>query len=306
VRARSPRKKRRRLKNAPASITLRGRRFDTRDILTVRKCAEKFYDFGRTRISLEICKTLRWRQPNGWPKDRACRDALRQLAKRKLIRLPKRLKKARRSNILPTKHKRFLYHRVAFSESVMLDFAKGNAAESQWNSLVEQYHYLGHRVVVGRCIKYLISYKGVIAGAICFSSASWGIKCRDCILRKLRLRKHELRNRVLNNSRFLIIPDLQIPNLASQVLSLASRQVAHDWQQFYSITPLVIETFVEVPRFTGACYKAANWQLIGKTRGFGKSGHDHYNSQLPKDVYLFGLNKKIRRKLRHLVPAMKE
>ena len=159
-------------------------------------------------------------------------------------------------------------------------------------------HYLGHKVSVGRSIKYLVWYKGVTAGAICFSSASWRVDCRDKILKKVGLRKPQIRNRVINNSRFLILPTLKIPNLASRVLSLAARQVARDWEEFYSIQPLVVETFVEVPRFTGACYKAANWLFVGKTRGFSKKGAGHHNSQVPKDVYVFGLNKKVRRKLR--------
>src|SRR5207248_3468049 len=118
------------------------------------------------------------------------------------------------------------------------------------------------------------------------------------VLKNIGLRKPQIRNRIINNSRFLILPTLKIPNLASRVLSLATRQVAHDWEEFYSIEPLAAETFVEVPRFTGTCYKAANWLLIGKTRGFSKNGAWHYNSQTPKDVYLFGLNKEIRFKLR--------
>ena len=270
----------------------------------MRKCVDEFYYWGRTRISLEVCKALRWRQSNGWPKDRACRDVLIKLAKKKLVRLPRRRKKRHRGTSIPKKKRRFVFQRVALSESVQLEFAKGNPAESKWNELVNRHHYLHHKVVVGRCIKYLVSYKGVVVGAICFSSASWRVECRDRILAMLGLTKRQVQNRVINNSRFLISPEVSIPNLASRALSLATRQVAHDWKEFYSIKPLVVETFVEVPRFTGACYKASNWLLLGKTRGFAKSGDSYFNGQLPKDVYVFGLNKKIRRELRCLAGTL--
>jgi hypothetical protein len=146
----------------------------------------------------------------------------------------------------------------------------------------------------------LVIYKGITAGAICFSSASWRVDSRDKILKTLRLTRKQIQNRVINNSRFVLLPGVTVPNLASRVLSLSARQATHDWKGFYSIAPLFAETFVEVPRFTGACYKAANWRFVGKTRGFRKSGRSHFNSQLPKDIYIFGLNKDMRRKLRRV------
>jgi hypothetical protein len=154
------------MKNPTLPLVLRGRRFAAADIRKIKNCAAEFYDFGRTRISIEICKALRWRQPNGWLKDRACRDVLRHLAAAKLVRLPRRRKKGHPGNKLRRKKKRFVFQRIALSDCVSLEFAKGNLAKSRWNDLVAREHYLGHKVSVGRCIKYLVSYKGVTAGAV--------------------------------------------------------------------------------------------------------------------------------------------
>lgn len=279
-------------------IVLRGREFSRFDIKAIGKCVQKYFSFGRTRISMEVCQELDWKQPNGWPKDRACRDVLRKVQEFGLIKLPPCVKSPRRSNqVTPKLRTRFVYKQIAFSGEITLEFAKGNKAESTWNELVKKQHYLGHKVVVGRCLKYLIKHRGILVGAISFSSAAWQVESRDKALSDLGVPGDGTRDCVLNNSRFLVLNTLNVPNLASRILSIAVKQVAHDWAEFYSVTPRIIETFVQPSKFKGTCYKAANWVEVGRTKGFAKHGMQHVNSQESKIIFLYGLSPEMRKGL---------
>jgi hypothetical protein len=284
-------------------LTLRGRTFTRAEVLEIQKCVKNFFNCGRTRISMEVCRRLCWQQPNGWPKDRACRDVLVKLEKAGLVRLPERRKGSRTPAAAnPKLRTRFSYKQIVSADGIALEFAKGNAAEKIWNALVSAHHYLGHRIIVGRCLKYLIKYRGVTAGAIAFSSSAWRVETRDKALREMGVTSEEARNCVINNSRFLILGTAQVRNFASQVLSLSTRQVAHDWAEFYSVKPVIVETFVLPSKFNGTCYKAANWVEVGLTKGYAKRGTCHVNSQEPKRVFLYGLNRKIRKKLLRVKP----
>ncbi|MBI4762650.1 MAG: Druantia anti-phage system protein DruA [Chloroflexota bacterium] len=283
-------------------ITLRGRKFTASSIGVVKSCVKRYYKFGRTRISKEVCKRLNWRQPNGWLKDRACRDVLIQLEKRGVIKLPepKVTRKTKKENNAPIpKLEKYIIPNEVTQIPNLIDFvlAKSNKEEQIWNYLVEQYHYLGHKVTVGRTLKYLIVSENIILGAIAYSSPAWNLSPRNQILQKLGFTREDILNKVINNSRFLILPTVKVKNLASKILSLSTEKVVSDWAWYYSITPLIAETFVQPSRYLGTSYKAANWLEIGITKGYAKSGMSYRNSQEPKKIYLYGLNKETRLKL---------
>jgi hypothetical protein len=181
-------------------------------------------------------------------------------------------------------------------KTLTLEWAKGNSAENLWNALVEKYHYLGHKIQVGRCLKYLIWGDGELLGAISFSSPAWKLAARDELLRQMGISQRAGHDFVINNSRFLILPQVRVPHLASRVLAFATWQVVTDWSRYYSIEPKFVETFVERRR-KGTCYKAANWRLIGMTNGYAKAGASHHNSQRPKTMFLYGLKRNHRRML---------
>jgi len=283
-------------------ITLRGRKFTASSIGAVKACVKKYSKFGRTRISKEVCIRLNWKQPNGWLKDRACRDALVQLENLGVIKLPKSKAKRKNSKIVSNTEPNLGKYSIASNVSEIpetIDFilAKSNKEEQIWNYLVEKYHYLGHKVVVGRCLKYLIISDNIILGAIAYSSPAWHLGTRNQILQKMGFTSDDIMNKVINNSRFLILPTVKAKNLASKILSLSTNKVVSDWTWYYSITPLVAETFVQPSRYLGTSYKAANWLEIGITKGYAKSGMSYHNSQEPKAVYLYGLNKQTRNEL---------
>jgi len=267
------------------------------------RCVAAHYHEGRTRISEVVCVRLGWRQPNGWLKDRACRDALRRLARLRLIKLPPKrgdahnksaAKQDRRTLRLPPGT---ITPVTTMPATITFERAKSNKAELLWNALIAKYHYLGHNVQVGRCLKYLIRGDGQLLGAISFSSPAWKLAPRDELLQKIGLTNartaHDL---VVNNSRFLILPQVRVPHLASRVLASATKQAVADWSWYYAIEPKIAETFVERRR-KGTCYRAANWSEIGTTSGYGKVGAAHHNSQKPKTVFVYGLNRRYRRLL---------
>jgi hypothetical protein len=294
-------------------IVLRGRKFTASDLDVIKSCAKIFYKYGRTRISKEICIELEWQQPNGWLKDRACRDVLRELETLGIVKLPKSKlqRKTKNGEKGARAEPNFGNYIVGANISeiprdIDLVLAKSNMEEQIWNYLIEKHHYLGHSVAVGRCLKYLIVSQRKILGAIAYSSPAWRLGPRDQLLKKLGFSSDEVMNKVINNSRFLILPTVKVENLASKVLSLSIKKVVRDWTWYYSIEPLVAETFVQPSKFYGTCYKASNWLEVGITKGYAKHGMSYHNSQEPKKIYLYGLNRQTRSKLSKAIISERE
>ena len=290
-----------------APITLRGRTFSSRELEIVQTCVTRYYERGRTYISKEICKALEWKQPNGRLKDRACRDVMRHLDSLGVIKLPPPLvvkSSSPKKQTLSTDNLMQAYDLSSpitdvLKSEIRIVFAKGNKYERLWNFLVERYHYLGHRVVVGRHIKYLFLIDNRILGAIGFSSPAWRLQPRDSLLARLGV--DNPLDYTINNSRFLVLPNVKVKNLASYLLALATRQIVKDWTWYYSLTPLFAETFVQPSLFDGTCYKAANWIEIGTTKGYAKRGMFYRNSQEPKKIFIYGLNRRLRRQIFELL-----
>lgn len=160
-----------------------------------------------------------------------------------------------------------------------------------WKMLIEKYHYLGHGKLYGLQIRYLIKSERLgWIGAISFSSPAWRLQAREDWIGWHEENRIKRLNRIICNSRFLIIPQVKVKNLASHVLSLGMRQVKKDWVEQYGIEPLLVETFVEKDRFLGTCYQAANFIHIGMTRGRGRQDCKNEHSLPVKDIYLYPLS----------------
>jgi len=276
---------------SPKTITLRGRVFTRDDIKTIKSITKKYFPQGRTKISEKICEALNWKQPNGWLKDRACRDVLRTLDHLKVITLPSpKLNNPSRqySKWRPLKPEQESHLPIInTADTLTLILAKGNIAEKQWNKLVQQYHYLGHKISVGRCLKFLIQdeQKNVLA-ALSLVESAWNVKHRDEVLSQFGWSRDD----VANNGRFLIPPNVRVKNLASRCLAILAKKGAPIWNEYYSTTLKCLETFVDTTRFVGTSYLAANWLIVGKTKGYRKSGPAFFNSQTPKLVLMYPLD----------------
>ena len=174
----------------------------------------------------------------------------------------------------------------------------GPKASGVWNGFIDRWHDLGYTPLVGAQMRTIVEdSEGRLLAALGFQSAAWKTAARDTFIG----RSPEVRERnlpyVIDNSRFLIMPWVRIPNLALHILSQARRQVSQDWYDRYKVTPVLMETFVEIPRFTGGAYKASGWVHVGTTRGRGKYDTKNECAKPKKDIWLCPFRKNWKRKL---------
>ncbi|MBT9151186.1 MAG: hypothetical protein DDT40_01371 [candidate division WS2 bacterium] len=163
--------------------------------------------------------------------------------------------------------------------------------EKLWNFLIDRYHYLGYRIMVGAHLKYIVSLDDNLIGCMGFADSVLKLNLRDKWIGWNQEEKERNLHLVINNVRFLILPWVKIKNLASKLLSLSLRQTKEDWYSWYRYYPVLCETFVDIGKFKGSCYKAANWVLLGRTKGKGRHGQNYYWHYQPKDLYVYPLCK---------------
>jgi len=253
----------------------------------------------RRALSLRVCQWLDWNAPNGKPKEMSCRTALLQLHRQALISLPER---CRSDFFAPRKEKPPVelppiapvccsLRELGGVELERID-SRYRKASQQWKALMDTYHYLGAGPLCGAQMRYLIhSPVHGCLGALAFSAAAWRVAARDRWIGWSEAARRQHLNKVVCNSRFLILPQVQVANLASHVLSLCARRIEADWRERYGFAPLLLESFVQADRFAGTCYKAANWHHVGTTSGRGRQDRNRSCAVAPKDVYVLALRK---------------
>ncbi len=159
----------------------------------------------------------------------------------------------------------------------------GSRASQQWNELMSRHHYLGAGPLCGAQLRYLVHspHYGYL-GALAFSAAAWRLEARDQWIGWSEPARGQNLSRVIANSRFLIVPYVKAPNLASHVLGIAMRRIRADWKDRYGEDLLLVETFVEKQRFRGTCYQAWDWITAGETKGRGRQDWDNQPSYRSK------------------------
>jgi hypothetical protein len=252
----------------------------------------------RSALSRQVCEWLGWRSPDGKPREVSCRKALLELDRRGYVKLPPSERPAgfskpptvREPSLdLPKVHCRL--EELGRVEVIPVA-SRYSQTSAVWNELLERYHYLGRGPLCGAQIRYLIrSPEHGWLGGMSFSAAAWRLKDRErWIGWSDRARRANLAQ-VVCNSRFLILPSVEVPNLASRVLALSVARLAEDWQERYGYAPLLCETFVDEQQFDGACYRAANWTRIGETAGRSDGFSNGTRSSGPKAIYVLPLAK---------------
>jgi len=256
---------------------------------------------NRSRLSREVCERLNWRRDNGGLKDMSCRVALLRMQADGLITLPPP------RNPKPVAYQSYPHIEQAVLEpisvpaidlatlSIELVLAKPDSL--LWNAYIERHHYLGHQLMPGAQLRYFVRAAGHIVAALGFGASAWKVKPRDQLIGWTKDQRQRNLHLVVNNARFLILPWIHCKNLASRILALISRRLPDDWQDRYAYRPVLLETFVEKPRFTGTCYKAANWQHLGDTQGRGKLDTLHRNAQPIKSIWIYPLARDFQRQL---------
>jgi hypothetical protein len=228
---------------------------------------------SRLELSRRVCHWLNWRSPNGRLQEMSCRKALAKLNRRGILDLPRRERPCgfERCGAVTTEPQAAEVSCTLseLGEVTVQPVTSRYSKESKvWFALVDRYHYLGSGPLCGAQIRYVVkSSRHGYLGALAFTSASWALKDRDAYIGWTEAARRTNLHRVVCNDRFLILPTVNVENLASHVLSLALCRLPKDWEQRYHVRPVLVETFVNPRHFAGTCYKAANWRDVGHTAG---------------------------------------
>jgi hypothetical protein len=258
----------------------------------------------RRRLSELLCVAWDWRNEQGNYKDMAARRLMLKLHRRGEITLPEQLRP-------PTNAQRGRGPRVATRlgpevagalrsvQPLRLELIHPTSPHRRsFEAWLATHHYLGYRGTVGENLRYLVwSAREQALACLVFEAAAWKVAARDAWLGwSAENRRRHLRW-VTNNSRFLILPGVGVPHLASHVLALVTRRLRTDWQAKYGHPVALVETFVERDRFEGCCYRAANWLAVGSTEGRSRNDRRHELKVPVKDIYVYPLHRHFRRQL---------
>jgi hypothetical protein len=263
-----------------------GRVLSGADLEQIRRCAAESEPPLRSEIARRVCEVLAWYDVRGRPKEMSARVGLLRLHRAGLIELPPPRNGNGNGRGLVREpaawpEERQVTGSVGHLNGLRLDAVSEKADSRLYNGLIDRWHYLGYSPLPGAQLRYLIRWDGGVLGAIGFGAAAWKVAPRDRWIGWQREAREAHLGRVLNNARFLILPWVQVKNLASKALSLAAARVSEDFPERYGERVVLLETFVEQPRFRGTCYRAANWQRLGETSGRGKLDR-HHRATLPK------------------------
>ena len=274
------------------------------EINFIKKQISDHPDWHRTRLSQELCKIWGWVSPLGQLKDISCRKLLLKLERQNHFELPKLRRTSpnalRNQRIPKIEHStKLIQTDLKYVTPIQVTRVAERTDESKlFNSLLFEYHYLSFRNPIGANIKYLIkSADSQPLACLLFASAAWKTAARDqsigwnSDIRELNLRF------IANNTRFLILPWIKIPNLATHILSRVIKEIQKDWLEKYGHSLFLLETFVDQKRFLGTCYQAGNWINIGQTTGRTREDKHHNITAPIKSVWIYPLTTHFREKL---------
>jgi hypothetical protein len=286
---------------AQQPATYCGRLFSPQEITRIRSLIADDPRRNRTSLSRMVCQEFGWYKCDGGLKEMSCRVALLRMHRDGLIVLPKPQNK-NANGILhvqttaatdpPATHINLCAHHIR--RNLRISIVDSKAQSSLWNEYIARYHYLGHAPLPGAQMRFLLYHEEAILACLGFGAAAWKVAPRDSFIGWTPDQRKRNLHRIVNNARFLILPWVTVPNLASMILATITKVLPALWEQRYGYHPVLLETFVEMPRFHGTCYKAANWKSVGITKGRGKIDIEHNHPLPPKEIFLYPLNKHFR------------
>ena len=273
-----------------AECKYRGRAVTAEDIALIRQFIAENPQASRRGLSAKLCEAWQWKQANGAPRDMVCRGLLLMLHRAGKIELPS----------IRFQPPNPFVHRGAPSpmlidtapiagalrelQPIELQQVRRTGDEPLFNSLMEQHHYLKYEQPVGEHLKYVAWAQGRPIACLAWSSAPRHLGSRDRYIGwSAEARRRNIRF-IAYNTRFLILPWVRVPHLASHVLGIMSRALSEDWQRMYGHPIYFAETFIDPGRFRGTCYRAANWILLGHTTGRGKDDQTNKPNRPIKEV----------------------
>jgi hypothetical protein len=260
----------------PGEWKYRGRVITVDDINFIQQLIDLNPGASRRKLSAKLCEAWQWKQANGALRDMVCRGMLLMLDRAGQIQLPP-IKKRPNNPLARRPIPGPILIDTAAIESALkplqplqIQQVRRTGDEGLYNSLIEQYHYLGYEQPVGEHLKYVVWSQGRPIACLAWSSAPRHLGCRDRFIGwDKEARRRNIRF-IAYNTRFLIVPWVRVPHLASHILGRIAQVLSRDWEDLYKHPIYFLETFVDPERFRGTCYYAANWKLLGETTGRGK------------------------------------
>ena len=281
----------------------RGRQVTADDVAFIRALIAAHPDKSRRALSVELCRAWGWYQSNGATRDMVCRSLMLELHRAGHIELPPvRLVPpnplAKRRPPAPVEIDstpiRTTLKRLG---PLTVRQVRRTQEEPTLGGLIEQHHYLGYSHPVGEQLKHMVFAGDRPVACFTWSSAPRHLAPRDRFIGWTAQARRAHIHLIAYNSRFLILPWVEVPHLASHLLGRLTRRLSTDWQELYDHPIHFVETFVHPERFKGTCYRAANWVLLGRTTGRGKADQTHRPNRPIKDVLGLPLSRRFREKL---------
>ena len=284
-----------------------GRTFSEAELEVVTEVVGNGGSHSRTQLMIGVCQRLQWYRPTGALKVRECRDLLATMERAGWFELPAKrggrpLGSRTEVPVTPAGEPgQPLLGTVGQFGSVRLAPVTTGGDHRWWRELMGRYHYLGYRMPFGAQLRYLAFVSEptrTVVAALQVSSPAWRLAARDRWIGWDEPTRARNLQRVVNNSRFLVLPWVRVQNLASRLLALLAKRLAVDWQARFATEPLLLETLVDGSRFAGTCYRAANWIELGDTTGRGRMDRAHArHGQAPKRVLVYPLVADAQRRL---------
>jgi uncharacterized protein DUF4338 len=278
----------------------RGRVITAEDVAFLRQFLADHSGLSRRKLSAKVCEAWQWKQANGALCDMVCRGLLLMLHRAGEIQLPEVRFVAHNPFVKRERPQPMLIDTTPVIaplkelRPVEVQQVRRTGDEPLFNSLIEHHHYLGYAQPVGEHLKYLIWAQGRPIACMAWSSAPRHLGSRDSYIGwSMEARKRNIRF-IAYNTRFLILPWIQVSHLASHILSRVTTTLSHDWERMYGHPIWFTETFIDPERFRGTCYRAANWVLLGRTTGRGKDDLTHRQNRSIKEVFGLPLSRKFR------------
>jgi hypothetical protein len=281
----------------------RGREIGAEDIALIRRLVSEHPGASRRSLSVKLCEAWQWKQANGAPRDMVCRGLLLMLHRAGEIELPpvrftppnplvqRERPEPRWIETTPIRGP------LSQLQPIELQQVRRTGDEPLFNSLMEQHHYLGYAQPVGEHLKYVVWAQGRPIACLAWSSAPRHLGSRDRFIGwSAEARRRNLRF-LAYNTRFLILPWIEVPHLASHLLGRMAKQLSQDWERLYQHPIYFLETFIDPERFRGTCYRAANWILLGRTTGRGKDDQTNRPNRSIKQVLGYPVHRRFRQLL---------
>jgi hypothetical protein len=271
-----------------------GRTF-TSAIITRIQAAAAESGVTRSALSRQVCGWLEWFGADGRAQEVSCRKALVELERRGMVTLPaarRAAPQARPVAVLEPFEAPVFNGPLEALGPIELVAVDDRELALLYRRMLASFHPLGGGPLCGAQQRYLIRSPVVgWLGAVAFSAAAWQLAARDDWIGWCAHARRANLQRVVANSRFLLLPSIAVPNLGSHVLGLAAARVQVDWPVRYGITPVLLETFVDEAQYAGTVYKAANWQRLGQTSGRGRQDRAKTAACGTKAVYVLALTR---------------